>query len=78
MDEIVAQRMETVERTAKNDLVYRKMLAELRPLEKRYFEVLRTLPTDQQDIIYDFVSQCEEMSWRMLELACMNTYFPKA
>ena len=77
MDITIQRRMEWIEETAKGDAEYQRMLAELHPLEKSYFEVLRTLPTDQQDIICDFVSQCEEMSWRMLELAYMNMYFPK-
>ena len=52
------------------DPCYQSMLAENRILEKKYDAILQTLPAEQQDIICDFVSQCEAMSWRMLEFAC--------
>ena len=53
-----------------HDPQYARMLAELCPLEKEYNAVLQTLSVEQQDVICDFVSKCEEMSWRMLEIAC--------
>ena len=46
------------------------MLVKIRTLEKKYNAVLQTLPADKQDIICDYLSLCEEMSWRMLEFAC--------
>lgn len=53
-----------------HDPAYARMLSELTEMENQYNAVLRTLTVEQQDIICDFVSQCEEMSWRMLEFAC--------
>ena len=48
---------------------YAKMLGEMKEIEANYQSLLQTLSNDQQDIICDFVSQCEGMSWRMLEIA---------
>ena len=56
-----------------HDPKYRRMLAELYVLEKKYDAVLQKLPLDQQDTVCDFVMLCEEMSWRMLEFACEQT-----
>lgn len=53
-----------------HDPQYAQMLKEIYLLEKKYDAVLQTLSMEQQDIICDFVSKCEEMSWRMLEIAC--------
>lgn len=53
-----------------HDPKYAMMLAELGPLEKKYDAVLQTLSMEQQDVVCDFISQCEAMSWRMLEFAC--------
>ena len=53
-----------------HDPCYQSMLAENRILEKKYDAILQTLSAEQQDIICDFVFQCEAMSWRMLEFAC--------
>ena len=52
------------------DPQYQAMLEEIRILEKKYEAVLQTLDADQQNIICDYVSLCEEMNWRMLEFAC--------
>jgi hypothetical protein len=70
MNETFRKWMDTVEKTAAEDPKYRQMLLDMRAIEKRYNEVLATLARDDQNAICDFVSQCEEMSWRMLELAC--------
>lgn len=77
MNTEVQARMNVVEMLAKGDDVYYGMLKECRELEKKYDAVLRTLPEEQRDIVCDFVSQCEGMSWRMLEIACTHMRFPK-
>ena len=70
MDGQMRVKMEEIEQMAAEDPQYRQMLLDMRAIEKRYNEVLATLARDDQNAICDFVSQCEEMSWRMLELAC--------
>ena len=62
--------MENVRKMAAADPQYRQMLLDMRVIENRYNTVLATLSAEDQDTICDFVSLCEEMSWRMLELAC--------
>ena len=59
-----------------SDPEYYAMLVRLRALEKKYDAVLQTLPAEKQDIICDYVSLCEAMSWRMLEIACGNNKTP--
>ena len=61
----------------KTDLQYRLMLEELREKEKEYGKVLGTLSEEQYDIVCDYVSLCEAMSWRMLEVACVLMEFPE-
>ena len=61
----------------KTDLQYRLMLEELREKEKEYGKVLGTLSEEQCDIVCDYVSLCEAMSWRMLEVACLLMEFPE-
>lgn len=46
--------------------LYQKMFA----LEARFEEVVSRLETSDQDVIWDYVMHCEDMSWRMLEFAC--------
>lgn len=78
MKEKMRQRMDTIELLAKGDKEYCQMLQEMRELEKQYDAVLRTLPADQQNILCDYLSLCEEMSYRQLELACTYMCFPEA
>lgn len=76
MTKEVCNRMDMLELIAKGDDAYRTMLLKLRPLEKRYDQVLSSLSREEQNIICDFVSQCEEMNCRMMELACTYMRFP--
>ena len=66
----IARRTWEVWEAGQHDPQYAQMLKELVRLEQKYDAVLQMLPVEQQDIICDFVSKCEEMSWRMLEIAC--------
>ena len=72
----ICEKMNMIELLAKEDKQYSEMLREIRVLERRYDEILCQLPYDRQDIICDFVSLCERMSQRMLEIACTLMYFP--
>ena len=60
------------------DPQYGVMLEEIRVLEREYEAVLRILPEKQRDVICDYVSLCEEMNWRLLEIACQQKETPGA
>ena len=62
--------IDKIQAAAMRDLQYRQMMLDMRLIEKRYNAVLSKLSSEEQNAICDFVSQCEEMSFRMLELAC--------
>lgn len=77
MDDRTRKRMAAVEQLANADPAYNQMLGELRQLERKYEIVLQSLTREQMNDVCDFVSMCEEMSWRMLELACTHMVFPE-
>ena len=58
-----------------SDPQYAAMLLKLRTSEAKYNTVLSKLSVKDQDIICDYVSLCEEMSWRALEFACQTMVF---
>lgn len=60
---------------AQEDPQYRMLLLRMGPLEREYDKVLQTLPREQMDTVCDFVSLCEEMNERILEIACEKTKF---
>lgn len=69
-------RFDAIWSITQTDRQYYDMLMELRRMDKQYERVVRGLPEAEQMVIRDFVSQCEAMSWRMLEVACSLMVFP--
>lgn len=76
IDETVRKRVWRVWDIGQTEPVYARMLEEMAVLEDRYENVVAHLPEEQDDTIRDFVSLCEGMSWRMLEIACALMRFP--
>ena len=76
IDEAATKRAWQVWNLGQAEPVYAKMLQEMAVLEDRYENAVTQLPKDQEEIVRDFVSQCEGMSWRMLEIACALMRFP--
>lgn len=68
-------RLKTLWDISQADPEYKIMLEENRELERRYELVLRGLSPEDQDAVCDFVSQCEAMSWRILEIAAQKMIF---
>ena len=60
---------------AQKDREYKKMQEELFVLEARYYAVLEKLSEREEEAIIDFVLTCEDMSRRMLEIACEEMEF---
>ena len=69
------QRLYALWDQAQTDLKYKDMLKEIRELEKRYELVIDTLPEGDRDTVCDFVSLCEAMRWRILEIAAQKMVF---
>ncbi len=55
-----------------SDPKYARMLVRLRAMEPGYEAVLKEISAQQQYTIQDYLMLCEDMSWRMLEIACME------
>lgn len=62
----------TVWDEAQSDPEYAQMLAFLKELEPKYEQILHLLPEESKNILLAYRSLCEEMSWRMLLLACLS------
>ena len=76
IDEAATKRAWKVWDIGQTEPEYAKMLREMAVLEDQYESAVTQLPEDQEEIVRDFVSQCEGMSWRMLEIACALMRFP--
>ena len=75
MTENQRQRLYALWDQAQTDLKYKDMLKEMRELEKRYELVIDTLLEGDRATVCDFVSLCEAMSWRILEIAAQKMVF---
>ena len=60
-----------------SDPEYARLFQEMVGLEQQFESVMEQLPYETQDIIRDFVTQCEDMSRRMLECVCEELLFPE-
>lgn len=77
MERGIQQRKLAVELLAGENSQYQMMLQENAELERKFNAVLSELSTEQMDIICDFLTHCEAMSDRLLELACTYMRFPE-
>lgn len=71
----VEKKMSALQMLANGDDAYYGMLLRLRDAEKEFDAVIRELPPEEQDAVCAFVSLCESMSRRKLEIACENMVF---
>ncbi len=67
-----------VDALAKLDSEYQTMLEQCRTLEKQVFAAQETLPSQANDLVWDFIMLCESMSQRKLWLACRCLDIPPA
>lgn len=66
----VQKRLDKIELLAMQDEQYQNLLQENKLLEKRFDQMVRRLSDEERAIAWDFVMNCEDMSRRLLELAC--------
>lgn len=76
MDEYTERKFHAIRTLARGNNEYCRLLKENGELEKKYDDILSTLPPNQQDTIQDFLMSCEGLSWCMLEIACRIMRFP--
>ena len=76
IDVVVQQKINVVEAIAKGDEVYINMFSELRQLERRFFEIEPSIPPEDRDVMWDYFGLCEDMTHRLLEIACKYMNFP--
>lgn len=74
LDEI-KEKMNALQILANGDDTYYGMLRRLRELEKEYDTAVGELTAEKQDAVCEYVSLCESMSRRMLEIACERMVF---
>ena len=66
----VQKRLDKIELLAMQDEQYQNLLQENKLLEKRFDQMVRRLSDEERAIAWDFVMNCEDVSRRLLELAC--------
>ena len=70
METMITEKIEWAEEAARHDPQYQQLLRENKVLEKRFDQMIRRLSDEERGIAWDYVMNCEDMSRRLLELAC--------
>lgn len=68
-------RLATLWDISQTDLQYKSMLTEMREVENSYELAIEKLDDADRDTVCDYVSLCEAMSWRILEIASQKMVF---
>ena len=68
--EVVRKKFWEIWEETQDDEEYARLYREMDILEPRYEAAIAELPDEVEDLIRDYVNQCEAMSHRMLECAC--------
>lgn len=55
---------------ARRDEDYQNLLIRCRGAEAAYQKILASLPVDQQAQLEEYISLCEELQYRLTQLAC--------
>lgn len=76
MDENTQKKLKVLEAIANGGETYRQMFQEYRTAEEHFKHLESLLPQEQRDIFWDYLGSCEDLSRRMLELACLHMMFP--
>lgn len=76
IDQTTRMRAWEIWKISQTEPKYREMLLQIRTMENAYEEALSLLPKEQEAAVRDYISQCEAMSWRMLQIACAVMAFP--
>ncbi len=62
------EELDFVDTLTKLDPAYRQMLQMCRILEKQFLTVLKNLSAEDNDLVWDYVMLCDDMSQRKLKL----------
>ena len=62
---------------ANADAEFRRITAEFISLETEFMNLVHQLPSEQQDLIYEFVFASDRYDRRILEIACDYIQFPE-
>lgn len=77
MDSNIRRNKQMIKEMARADKRYKEMLIECKLLEELFDATVAKLSYEEQDIAWDFVMHCEQMSEYVLEMACTYMEFPR-
>lgn len=69
MEEDVAGKLAKLKLLAKRDYQYKKLEKKCKWLEMEFSDIVRSLPQEQEDIVWDFVMSSNELDRMLLEIA---------
>ena len=76
MDKTMRKKIALIKAIAACDREYVSLMEQLRKEERVLGEREYTMTPQQRDAVWDYIDTCEEISMRLLELACIHMHFP--
>lgn len=75
MKKDLQKKLDRINKLAERDDLYQNLMSEFKDYENALFEMKKDLSREQRNILWDFIMRSEQISQRLLEIACKNMDF---
>ena len=75
MKKELRKKLDRIDKLAEEDDLYQYLMAGFKEYEDALFEMEKDLSKEQRDVLWDFIMRSEQISQRLLEIACKNMAF---
>lgn len=75
MGTTVEKKLERIDKLAEEDDLYQHLMSDFKLYEDALLELEKDLSYEQRGVLWDFIMRSEQISRRLLEIACKNMDF---
>lgn len=75
MKKELRKKLDRIDKLAEEDELYQYLMSGFKAYEEALFEMESDLSSEQRDVLWDFIMRSEQISQRLLEIACNHMDF---
>ena len=75
MKEQLRKKLDRIEKLAEEDDLYQHLMSDFKVYEDALLELEKDLSREQRDVLWGFIMRSEQISQRLLEIACKHMDF---
>lgn len=75
MKKELRKKLDRIDKLAEEDDLYQYLMSDFKAYEDALFEMESDLSSEQRNVLWDFIMKSEQISQRLLEIACKNMAF---